>query len=128
VKIAELSRAHPDSSQSAFGPPQRNLKIAKRKDRGWDMCSRARFESTRSGDGLMQLWWLRSGIRKAKTAHKMRGSAEAVAWTNRNRDCFVERRKLGRLATENEAKVQVQYPVLATRRYALFRKPAELEC
>jgi hypothetical protein len=112
VEIAELSRTHPGSSQS--------LSVATRKSRDRkcrerklvvDMCSRALFQSTRLGDGLMQLRWLRSGIRKAKTVHKcadrqrlLRGRIETVI-------CIVERCKLGKLATANEAKVQVQYPV-----------------
>jgi hypothetical protein len=71
VEIAELSRSHPDSSQS--------LSAATKKSQGRkcrerkivvDMCSIALFESTRLGDGLMQLRWLRSGMRKAKIVHK----------------------------------------------------------
>ena len=59
VEIAELSRTHPDSFPIRFfsAATKKSQDRKCRQKEGWwvDMCSRARFESTRSGDGLMQL-------------------------------------------------------------------------
>jgi hypothetical protein len=90
VEIAELSRTHPGTSQS--------LSVATRKSQDrkcrekrivMNMCSRALFESTRRYDGLMQLRWLRSGIREAKTVHKCADRQRLLRGRIENRDCFV---------------------------------------